>query len=199
MSDFDWDDDEAEAALEAFPTLGAVAHFARMVRGVPWFTAVGQPLGKVERTEAETYVSVLGFPDALVAAVGDWEDAESAASNPDWNSDWWETEEQLRAALTQQALELIGDEEALMVALTNVTSAASEVVHAAASMAAAGSGIADEALIRAAAGSATQACYQAALVLAAGEEEEHAFAVKYRLFEAGRWPLGIVGATFNIF
>ncbi len=198
MSDFDWDD-EAEAALEAFPTLAAVAHFARMVRGVPWFAMVGEPLGPAERGDAEAYVAALGFPDALVAAVGEWEEAESAASNPDWNSDWWETEEQLRVALTQRAVELIGDEKALMVALTNVTSAASEVVHGQAALAATRSGNADEALIRAAAGSATQACYQAALVLAAGEEEDHAFAVKYRLFEAGRWPLGIVGATFNIF
>jgi hypothetical protein len=66
-------------------------------------------------------------------------------------------------------------------------------------VAAARGGVADMALIRAAAGAATQACYQAALVLAAGAEAEHPFAIKFRLYEAGRWPLGIVGMTFNVF
>ena len=27
----------------------------------------------------------------------------------------------------------------------------------------------------------------------------HAFAHKFRLFESGRWPLGVTGATLNIF
>jgi hypothetical protein len=72
-------------------------------------------------------------------------------------------------------------------------------VHGAAAVAASRSGVADEALIRAAAGAATQGAYHAALVLAAGGDEHHPFAIKFRLFEAGRWPLGIVGATFNLF
>ncbi len=194
----DWLDDETPLD-EQFPTLVAVARLARMVREVPWFAAVGQPLGEVEIENADAYVGALGFPQALIAAVDDWEEAEAAARNPDWNTDWWEAEEQLRAALTDAAMALVADEEALMVALTNVTSAASEVVHDAALRAAGQSGVADQALVRAAAGAATQASYQAALVLAAGEDAEHAFAIKYRLFEAGRWPLGIAGMTFNLF
>ena len=73
------------------------------------------------------------------------------------------------------------------------------MVHDAALRAAGQSGVVDPALVRAAAGAATQASYQAALVLAAGEDAEHVFAIKYRLFEAGRWPLGIAGMTFNLF
>ena len=199
----DWFDDDDQpdplALAEDFPTLAAVARFARMIPDVSWFAAVGEPLTAAERADAEAYVLALGFPDAGVASVSDWEEAETAAKNPDWNTSWWEVEEQLRAALTVEASEIVGDDDTLMVALTNVTSTASEVVHGAAAVAASQSGVADPALIRAAAGAATQACYQAALVLAAGEEEDHAFALKYRLFEAGRWPLGIVGATFNIF
>ena len=115
-----------------------------------------------------------------------------------WNSDWWEAEEQLRAALLAEAIER-SDEETVMLALTHVTNQAAEAVLLAAEAAAARFGVDDEALIRAAAGAATQACYHAALVLAAEADEDHPFALKYRLYESGRWPLGVVGRSFNLF
>ena len=87
----------------------------------------------------------------------------------------------------------------MVIALTHVSSTASELVVEAALRAAARSGTTDEGLVRAAAGAAAQACYQAALVLAAEGEPEHAFALKFRLFESGRWPLGIVRNTFHLF
>ena len=31
------------------------------------------------------------------------------------------------------------------------------------------------------------------------DDEHHAFALKYRLFESGRWPIGVVGNSFHIF
>ncbi len=199
MTNFDdWPDDEVPL-LEQFPTLAAVAQFTRMIREVSWFGAVGEPLGAAESQDAAAYAAALGFPQAQVAAVGDWDEAEAAARNPEWNTTWWEAEEQLRAALTAAALELVGDQDTLMAVLTTVTGTASEVVHQAAGRAAGRHGIDDQALIRAAAGAATQASYQAALVLAADADADHAFAVKYRLFEAGRWPLGIVGMTLNLF
>ena len=187
-----------DVGLEDFPTLRAVARFSRMVRNVAWFSSLGEPLGETERSDAEAYASALGFPDATAALVESWEEAEEAIRNPGWNSDWWEAEEQLRAGLIEEAMQQI-DEQDLLVALTAVTSAASEVVHGAAAVAAARGGVVDQGLIRAAAGAATQAAYQAALVLAAGADDEHPFALKYRLFEAGRWPLGIVGSTFNLY
>jgi hypothetical protein len=186
------------AAIDDLPALRGVARFARMVRNVAWFATLGEPLSAAERDDAEAYVSALGFPDADVALVADWEEAEAAIRNPGWNSDWWEAEEQLRAGLIADAMEQISEDE-LLVALTAVTSAASEVVHGAAAVAAARAGVADQALIRAAAGAATQGAYQAALVLAAGADDMHPFALKYRLFEAGHWPLGIVGSTFNLY
>ncbi len=194
----DWPEDEVPL-LEQFPTLAAVAQFTKMIRDVSWFSAVGEPLGAAENQAAAAYAAALGFPQAMVAAVEDWDEAEAAARNPDWNTAGWEAEEQLRAALTAAALDLIDDQDTLMAALTSVTGTASKVVHDAAGRAAGRHGVADQALIRAAAGAATQASYQAALVLAAGADADHAFAVKYRLFEAGRWPLGIVGMTFNLF
>ena len=57
------------------------------------------------------------------------------------------------------------------------------------------------------AGAATLACYQAAVGIAAGLAADAAneptgdnpFIAKYRLFEAGHWPLCVRGAAFYIF
>ncbi len=186
-------------SLDDVPTLAAVAGLARLIPQIPWFSTLGTVIDPDLRATADAYVAALGFPGASVADVVEWEDAEFAAANPDWNTEWWEAEEPLRIALTAQAVELLGDEEMLVVALTNVTKAAAECVHVAAAGAAGGIGRRNPALVRAAAGAATQASYQTALLLAAGGEEDHPFALKFRLFEAGRWPLGIVGSSFNIF
>jgi hypothetical protein len=195
--DLPFDDDEAGDDAD-LAELAAVGRFARMVKNVSWFAALGEPLGADEVDDARAYADALGFPDAGVAEVADWGEAETLAQSPDWNTEWWETEEQQRAALTAAALERMTKDDFLM-ALTHVTASASDVVHGAAAVAAARAGISDEGLIRAAAGAATQACYQAALVLAADAGEDHAFAIKFRLFEAGRWPLGIVGNTMGVF
>jgi len=183
--------------------LRAVARLAKLAGKIGWFNAVGQPLEPSELADAESYVAGLGFPDVRVGAVEDWQAAAAAAQAPDWREDWWEAEEQMRRALLDAALAL-NPEHDLMVALTHVSTRASEVAHGLAAVSAARHGIADQALIRVAAGAAAQAAYQAALVLAAQtesaeDEAEHPFAVKFRLFEAGRLPLGIVGSTFNLF
>lgn len=195
-------DDDLGAAEEVlpedFPTLAAVARFTQAVPRVPWFQALGEPLAEAARADAIAYLSALGFPDAHVALVATWAEAEEAARNPEWDSAWWEAEEQLRAGLSAQAVDLVGETE-VMAALTHVGASASAAVLDAATEATASAGVTDQALVRAAAGAAIQGCHQAALVLAAGAEEDHAFALKFRLFEAGRWPLGVVGTSFNLF
>ena len=181
-----------------YPSLAVVARFVATLARVPWFAALGQPLGEAERADAHAYLSALGFPEARLAPVMDWTEAGEAARNPEWNTPWWEAEEQLRAGLTARAVELIEEGE-LTAALRHTTHTASVCAQEAADAAARRAGVADETLVRAAAGAAVQACYQAALVLAASAEDDHAFALKYRLFEVGRWPLGILGTTFSLF
>jgi hypothetical protein len=197
------DDDLIEAELADFPGLLAASHLARMVADVPWFMALGDDLDEREIILVEDYLSTLGFPDAQIAQVANWEEAEEAARSHDLNTAWWEAEEQLRAGLIAEAC-LHADEETVMVALAHVANAAGEIVQEAARQAAVRMGVHDEELIRAAAGAAAQVCNQAALVLAAEFEDEqdellHPFAIKYRLFEAGRWPLGVIGATYYLF
>lgn len=192
------DDSELQPTGDELDGLRAVARLSRLVGRIGWFNAVGQPLEPSEIADAAEYVAGLGFPDVGIAAVEDWQGAAAAAQAPDWREDWWLAEEQIRKALLDEAL-ASNPEHDLMVALTHVSTRASEVAHGLAAVSAARFGVADEALIRVAAGAAAQAAYQAALVLATDGEADHPFAVKFRLFEAGRLPLGIVGSTFNLF
>ncbi|MFT6556445.1 hypothetical protein [Sneathiella sp.] len=190
--------EEEELDIEEYPTLRSVARFTKLLGSVNWFRSVGLELGANTRKVAEDYTQNLGFPDAYVAPVENWEEAAYAAANPDWNTEWWEAEEQLMASLTAQALELMTEED-LGMALSHIAATASPVVQHAVENLAEEAGIEDEELIRAAIGAALQACHQSALVLAAGEEDTHPFALKYQLFELGRWPIGITGGSFNLF
>lgn len=189
--DYGLDDDQL-AALTAIRRLGEV------VGRVPWFSRIGLPLSAEERDLAQRYLDMLGFPDASPAPVEDWTDAGDAASNTDLNSEAWEVEEQLRADLSREALDFF-DEETLSDTLSFITETAGPVIVEGIAGAASLWPIEDDAVIEAATGAAVQMCYQAALVLAAQAVEDHPFALKFRLFELGRWPIGLSGRSFNIF
>ena len=189
-----------EAELSDFPGLMAVSQFVRMLGEVPWYSALGLELDGREVLLSEEYLLALGFPDARIAPIMDWEEAADAAANPDWNTEWWEAEEQVRVALVSEACQR-ADEETMMIALTHLQNQAIEAVSQPTELAAEAGGVMDEELIRAVAGAGAQAIYQAGLLLAAENEddEHHVFALKYKLFESGRWPIGVVGNSFHIF
>lgn len=215
----DEDDDEVfgEDSLDALTGIGidddddlsglrAVARLAKLVGSLPWFSAVGRKLTATEIDTAEAYIAGIGFAELQVAGVENWLAASAAAQAPDWDDDWWQAEQQMQTALLERALTQI-DEHDLEVALTHVSTRAGEVAHDHAAKMAQRQGVSDPALLKVAAGAAAQAAYQAALVLVArgaeaeaeDGEEEHPFAIKFRLFEAGRLPLGATGSTFNLF
>ena len=177
--------------------LAAVDRFGATLGSVSWFAAAGEPLIEPEIAEARDYLAVLGLGAMNVASAGNWATAKRIARDPAWDARWWQAEERLRKSLLDD-LARAGEIDLVMAALTRVTDAATRVVLGAASVAAARQGVADPALTRAAAGAATQACYQAALALAAGAKNDHPFAIKYRLFAAGRWPLGVVRGEFYL-
>jgi len=192
----DYDDDLPNG--EDYPTLLSVIRFNKLLPSVSWFRSVGLDMGAGTLNTAQAYVDTLGFPGTFTTPVENWEEAAFAAANPDWNSSWWETEEQLRVSLTNEALELISEDD-LNMALTHISATAAPLIQNTVENLAQEQGIEDEELVRAAIGSAVQTCHQAALVLAAGEEDSHPFALKYKLFELGRWPIAITGNSFNIF
>jgi hypothetical protein len=194
---------DLEALGRELPALSRIRRFARSLEGVPWFANLGEPLTAGARATARTYTDGLGFPDAGVAILVDWDDAAAAAEHQGWNSPAWEAEELLRADLTARALELLS-EEALSIALTLIADRVSEPAKEAMEQASFIWDVEDEAQKQLAVGAAVQAAHQAALVLIAAadpsfEADDHPFTAKFRLFEFGRWPVAVIGGSFNLF
>ena len=152
-----------------------------------WFSALGELLGEDERSEVDGYLGGLGL-QAPIRAVKTWEEAAATCRAP--SDDWWRREEEERERLERSARLDPADPEWL---------ALNDVLHGAAAVAAARAGCADAALIRAAAGSASYAAYQARLAHAAGAAAGHPFLRKYALYCGGRWPLGVYHGEFSIF
>ncbi len=198
------DDDQLDALERELPALRRLAAFARGLSGIPWFANLGEGLTPGARAAAEAYADGLGFPDAAIGVLIEWEDAAAAAESLDWQSSAWEAEELLRADLTLRAGEILS-EEALNLAMTLIADRVVEPAREGMQQAASLSDVEDEQLERLAVGSAVQAAHQAALVLAAAaadpefDAEHHPFTAKFQLFEFGRWPVGVAGQTFNLF
>lgn len=185
------------------PALKALTRFAKTLDRLPWFANLGEPLSPGARAAADLYSDRLGFPHAEIAILVDWEDAAAAAESLDWQSDWWEAEELLRADLTGRALDLMS-EEALQVGMTLISDKIVEPAREGMEQAAVIFDAEDEASRNLAVGAAVQAAHGAALALLAASDPEfdietHAFAAKFQLFEFGRWPVGIAGSSFNLF
>jgi hypothetical protein len=117
--------------------------------------------------------------------------------SPDWSTAWWEREEGLRRGFLTRAQTLF-PERALLTALTELTIAAGDLVHGKAATAAARMDGAAAASVHVAAGAAAQAVYQLALARLA-QDGASPFESKFRLFAAGRWPLGVVGTRLVLF
>lgn len=196
-------EDDLEALERELPALRRVARFARALAGIPWFANLGEPLTPGARAAAADYVAGLGFPDAEVAILIDWDDAAAAAEHLGAHSPAWEAEELLRADLTERALALLS-EDALRLSMTLIAGKVVDPAREAMEQAAVIFDFDDDAGKELAVGSAVQAAHQAALALLAAydpgfEAEAHPFAAKFRLFEFGRWPVGVVGTSFNLF
>lgn len=176
----------------------ALAKFADRLGTASWFSVIGETLTPPEHTDAASYLAYLGLRDVATREIHSWRDAEDCIKATDWNSGWWDAEDRLRLDLLARAEKQFG-KPATLSALTGISEQVSDTVHGAAAVAAARGGIADPGLIRAAAGAATMACYQAAAGVAAGLANDNPFIAKYRLFEAGHWPLCVRGAVFYVF
>jgi hypothetical protein len=178
--------------------LDPVAALAARARAAAWFERVGAPLDGALGRATAGYLAGLGLAAAPPDRVADWPAAKALAAAPDWDPAWWQAEERERQALLAAAGARHRPAD-LLAGLTAAMVAASEAAHDRALPALAAAGIADAALARAAAGAGAQACYLAALAGAAAAPPDHPFVAKFGLFEAGRWPLGIVGGRFRVF
>jgi len=199
--DFDeeYDDEALEDLLEDAPALRLVGPFARAATRARWFTRLGEAPSEAVAGLSRVYLDGLGFPDVSLAIVPDWEEAAAAAESLDWDTAAWSAEEGLRADLTVRAVEAIG-EEAFEVAVAHVNAATSDIIQSAVEDALALWDLQNDELARLAAGSGVQACHLALLSLLVGEAgESDPLTAKYRLFEVGRWPIGVAGLSLNLF
>ena len=167
------------------------------LRAAAWFAALGEPLTDGDRADADAYARALGLGTLLLGQARDWPEAERVLQAPDWSPAWWDREEVQRRRLLAEA-EARYPERALWTALTELTTELGDIVHGKAGVAAARMGGAAKASIHVAAGAAAQAAYQLALARLA-EDAASPFESKFRLFAAGRWPLGVVGSTLVLF
>ena len=196
-------DEELEALAADLPGLAKVGRFIRELSAVPWFANLGEPMTAGADALARAYADGLGFPDADIAVLVDWDDAAAAAESGDWNSPFWEAEELLRADVTARSLDRLS-EEALQFAMTAVADAVNDATRDAVADAASLWDVSDDVVRNLAVGAAVQAAHQALLtVIAAAEDAEeleaHPFISKFRLFQFGRWPVGVAGLSLNIF
>ncbi len=166
------------------------------VKTASWFAALGEPLTEGDRADALAYAEALGLGAIVVERANDWPEAERLLRTPG-PAEWWDREEALRKALLAEA-EARFPERALWTALTELTIEAGDLVHGRAAAAAARMGRAAPASIHVAAGAASQTVYQLALARLAGRTNLP-FESKFRLFAAGRWPLGVMGSRLVLF
>lgn len=167
------------------------------LRAAAWFAALGEPLTDGDRADADAYARSLDLGTLLLGQARDWPEAERVLKAPDWSPIWWDREEAQRRQLLAEA-EARYPDRTLWTALTELTTEVGDTVHGKAGVAAARMGGAAKASVHVAAGAAAQAAYQLALARLA-EDAASPFESKFRLFAAGRWPLGVVGSTLVLF
>jgi hypothetical protein len=150
-----------------------------------WFGALGAALSKDERSTLDAYLGGLGLR-MPIRTVRSWQEAGELSRQR--SDEWWRAEEAERARLEKGARLDPADPDWLEL---------SAALHRAAARA--GEGHADAALIYAAGGAATYAAYHERLAHAAGVPATHPFRLKYALYCAGHWPLGVYESQFRIF
>jgi len=169
-----------------------LANLRAEIRAASWFAALGEPVTDGDLVEARSYAGTVE-----VVGVTSWPEAEAFLKSPNTSLDWWDREEALRKSLLAEA-EAHHPERALWTSLTELTTEAGDLLHGKAATAAARMGNAAPASIHVAAGAASQAVYQLAVARLAGSDDSP-FESKFRLFAAGRWPLGVTRGAFFLF
>ena len=164
-----------------------------------WFTRLGLPLSPDDVASARAYLAALGYPSELpVLAVNDWHEAERIVRHPDWDTAWWNAEQRERDRLQADVAGRLGPTR-MLECLTAATDLAADTIHAAAIIAAASAASGVEAMVRTASGAGAMALHEVTLAQLAACGPDHLFMRKYRLFESGRWPLGVLRGAFHLF
>ena len=179
--------------------LAAWPRFGRYLGRMPWFAAVGEPLGPALVHLARSYPAALGWPDVGVALAESAQDVIDALSDLEAAGPLRTQEDQLRRDLLARACAGMADPERLFEAVEILKGLAAVTAGRAIEEDGAFPLDIESDLLDAAVGAAVAATVDAALVLARGGGSTHPFALRFRLFERGRWPLALIGATFHLY
>lgn len=179
-----------------FEATARIDRFAGSIGGEAWFAASGEPATDAEARAARRYLEGLGLGTLSLRWLKSLDEASAIIRDPAWSRSWADAEQEAVAALTRELDAQLGHDTATE-RLNRLMSDAGTTVFGFAAAAAARAGIADQGLIRAMAGAASQACFEMALASAL-DRASHPAADKYRLFTGGRWPLVVIGDVFHI-
>lgn len=163
-----------------------------------WFTRLGMPIATAEQECIAAMLRDLGAaPGTPTAMATSWRDVALILRAQEQDNRWWDSEEAERERLWMIAAESMNESE-LLSRVTLSTAAQRELVHHATSLAAAGSGIDDPELVRAASDAALVAVHQHTLADLAFAPAAHYFHRKFELFAGGRWPLGVHSGAYRL-
>jgi len=190
-----------ENALRTVPTRIGKLPADQIVPALPkatWFKSVGAPISDVERKECVRYLHGLGVQSCAIETVGTWQEAVALATRACWHAPWWERERSEERRLFELA-SVYHSPDALLLRLSNLMRGSASLFLSPASIACARAGVRDATIASAAARAAAQSLHQYGLASITGQGEGHLFAVKFRLFLAGRWPLCVTAEKFFVF
>jgi len=207
---YDADGAALETIESGLPLISFARDFARAIDQLPWFSRLGERLTADERNAAEAWLEGLGFPYAAPALVTDFDEAAAIAEALAYDTPGFEAEEQFRAALTTELIDLVG-EDPVQLAQTLITEGAGQATKDCAAEAAAMWDEVDQELLNAMSGAAIQAAHgegmrrmleitQEHLNIPADHDlAAHPFRARFGLFARGRWVIGLTGDTLSIF
>lgn len=164
-------------------------------RAPDWFAALGKPLTAAQRRDIAAIVAASPLPAGDVVVLADWSAVAATLPAIERDDAWWAYEEDEREALWSLACRrrVEDDVAARLAAARHAGTMALDAALQRALPAA------DATFQRAIAGMAALAAHQHALATLAGVAAAHPFHRKYRLFAAGRLPLGYHAGRYFIY
>ncbi len=179
--------------------LAAWPRFGRYLGHMPWFSTVGESLTPAVAALARDYLAGLGLPEAGVALAESACDVIDVLTDREAAEPLRAQENQLRQDILARATTGMADPERLFEAVEIMKGLAAVTAGRAIEEDGVFAPGTDSDLLDAAVGAAVAATVDAALVLTDDGGPAHPFALRFRLFERGRWPLALIGATFHLY
>jgi len=194
-------DTNYSSLLDEIPHLLRARAFADSICAAPLFSRIGETLDDHDFDLARDYTQNLGFAHVLPARVLHLAEAVGVAEAMDHDPAAWEAEEQLRSSLHHEVLQKTSEEGAGQL-LQLIAAKAAETAQDSVTEIFAHNPAVDEVAKNAIIGHVTLAAHCMGLLILSDidqEQPDHPFISRWSLFNRGRWPIGITGASYNVF